>query len=102
MVSTSQIVAISDNANTLTGLALAGIIIKPAHSPDELLAVLEDMATGTALIIVTAGLAAKSTGILSQFRGKTLIPLVSIIPEPGFDDLVRSDFLSKEPCENEP
>jgi len=78
-----QILAISDNADILIGLALTGALTKMACSPDELCRVMEEISEDIVLVIVTSGLAARSADILGQYRERSHYPLVTVIPEPS-------------------
>ena len=77
----SKLHAISDNPRVCTGLALAGVLSQPAQTPEELDQALECVAPDTGIVIITSGLAAKSTDVLEKYREKNLLPLIVVIPE---------------------
>ena len=81
MAGKSKIYAISDNTNTITGLALAGISSHPAYTQEELRQSLENIAPDTALVIITSGLAEKCADTIEKFRSKNRSPLIVIIPD---------------------
>ena len=78
----AKLQAISNNPNTLTGLAMAEISSQVAHTPDELRQTLENISPDIGIVIITAGLAAKCADILEKFRIKNHLPLITIIPDP--------------------
>jgi len=63
------------------GLALAGVLCRQAHTPDEVLRVLAETVQDAGLVIITSGLAAKSAAVLEIYREKNPLPLVVIIPD---------------------
>ena len=73
--------AISDNPETLTGLALGGIAGQPATTPKELLQALENIPPDVGIVIITSTLAAESADILEKHRSKNRLPMIVIIPE---------------------
>ena len=77
--------AISDNPDICMGLALAGISSQPAHTPDELSDALDGISPDVSIVIVTSGLAGKNADVLAHYRNQTALPLITIIPESGFD-----------------
>jgi len=79
----AKLYAISDNAQMLAGLALAGIPSQAAHTPDELSRALEIIPSDIGIVIVTSGLAAKSADVLEKHREKELLPMLTVVPEPG-------------------
>jgi len=79
---TMKLHAICDNPDTLTGMALAGVESQVAHSPDELLPILENIGTDIGVVIITSGLAAKNADALEKYRKKNRMPLIAIVPDP--------------------
>ena len=77
-----KLYAISDNSCACTGLALAEISSRYAHTPDELRLALEGIAPDVGIVIVTSGLAAKGADIIERYREKNRLPLIVVIPEP--------------------
>ena len=81
MTAFAKLQAISDNPDICTGLALTGVLSRLAYSPDDLRHILENIAPDIGLVIITSGLAAKSTDILDKHRKNNLMPLITIIPD---------------------
>jgi len=77
-----KIYAISDNQNILTGLGLAEVSGKLAHTPQELLKTLEQIAPEASLVIISSDIAQKSADILEEYRAKNPLPLITTIPSP--------------------
>ena len=78
----AKLQAISDNADTRTGLELVEIETHLAHNSDELRRILENMDPDVGLVIITDRLAAKSADFLDEYRAKNLQPLIAVIPDP--------------------
>ncbi|MCL2378939.1 MAG: V-type ATP synthase subunit F [Defluviitaleaceae bacterium] len=77
----SKLYAISDNPDICMGLALAGISCQPAHTPGELCQALINLPPDIGIVIITSGLAAVCADVLEEYRERSALPLVVIIPE---------------------
>ena len=85
-----KLYAISDNPETLAGLALAGAQGQLAFTTEDLCRALENTPPGIDIVAITSTLAGNASDIIESHRSKNHKPMVAIIPEGSATDCVKT------------